>query len=73
MRYDIWQNGQIIQRSILARGAGDITGLGAEQVEWAVETWGRADDEQGRTVVEAGSPDPGPVTGEMIEEWATHR
>lgn len=70
MAYDIWQDGRRLESNITIGEAARICELHNADIEWAIEAYGRCDDDQGRTVVDAGSDDPGPITEDMLEEWA---
>jgi len=70
MAYDIWQDGRRLECGVTIGEAARICELNDADIEWAIEEHGRCDDDQGRTVVAAGSADPGPITEDMLECWA---
>lgn len=70
MAYDIWQDGRRVECGATIGEAARICELNDADIEWAIEEHGRCDDDEGRTVVEAGSSDPGPITEDMLECWA---
>lgn len=70
MAYDIWQDGRRLECGVTIGEAARICELNDADIEWAIGEHGRCDDDQGRTVVVAGSADPGPITEDMLECWA---
>jgi hypothetical protein len=70
MRCDIWKDGTKIAAGLTASQAARNLGILTDDLRWAIEEHGRCDDDQDRTVVPAGSPDPGPLTEAMLEDYA---
>lgn len=70
MRCDIWKDGTKIAAGLAPSEAAQWLGICVEDLAWAIEEHGRADDDQDRTAVPAGSLDPGPLTETMLEDYA---